>query len=336
MAIKNENEIKQLVNTGENGFHEAIGENIRTFSRFIQTSSDRNAAEHNPKSYSSPGGHYLAEMDNLRSSAVGIRKIHLRRLAVFCVRLAAAPYEGKEISFEVHRFSPDNPIDRQCIQDLKKREDWKNAPEQILQMKIGGLVCGSFIPEWKCFLPAAGFQDTSPYGQSLEEYLQSNPHVRSRCRALVETMLANGAYPDVFRELLDDLGDGVARVGERPGAADEELERAGRAPGVEQRHAGVAESLGGLLGAAERAREARGDREAEDLVAGVEVAAERGLEGRGADGLGAHDDVAAVAAALPHEALRVAHAAGHVAHRQHVDAELGGLVAGEAAGGVGD
>lgn len=206
MAIKNENEIKQLVNTGENGFHEAIGENIRTFSRFIQTSSDRNAAEHNPKSYSSPGGHYLAEMDNLRSSAVGIRKIHLRRLAVFCVRLAAAPYEGKEISFEVHRFSPDNPIDRQCIQDLKKREDWKNAPEQILQMKIGGLVCGSFIPEWKCFLPAAGFQDTFPCGQSPKEYLQSNPHVRSRCRALVETMLANGAYPDVFRELLDDMG----------------------------------------------------------------------------------------------------------------------------------
>ena len=47
MAIKNANEIKQLVNTGKNGFHEVIGENIRTFSRFIQTSSDRTAAEHN-------------------------------------------------------------------------------------------------------------------------------------------------------------------------------------------------------------------------------------------------------------------------------------------------
>lgn len=209
MALLKTKEINQVVNSSINGFYEMKGLSIRDMAGQIQTSASASAShvEQNPRTVSSPLGYIIAFMKNALSSDPGIREVNEMRMKVLYIKWAETAYSGQPVEFRVHKYAEEDALEQQCITDMKNRAGWSMDPQRLLEMYIDGHACGVFVPEWKCFVPAAGFRDRDVLqGQTPEDYLNANPHVRDRLRAMLGMMLSNGANRPVLETILAQLG----------------------------------------------------------------------------------------------------------------------------------
>ena len=210
MALVNAKEIQEARNNEKNGVVQLEGMDIKELGRLHNTSASNEHMAQNPKSIARPSAHMDAWKINVRSQDADIRKASKISLKTLYILWGEAAYRGSKVEFVIHRYDSKNPLDRQCIFNAEQMEGWKEAPEQLLEMYIDGRVCGVFDPDWKCFVPAAGFRDKEIHGMNPDTYLDTRPHVKERCRALVQKMIENGAFDNVLGELLEDFGGALS------------------------------------------------------------------------------------------------------------------------------
>lgn len=210
MALVNAKEIQEARNNEKNGFIQLEEMGIQESDRLEKTSASNEHMAQNPKSIARPSAHMDAWKKNVRSQDADIRKASKISLKTLYILWGEAAYRGSKVEFVIHRYDSKNPLDRQCILNAEQMEGWKEAPEQLLEMYIDGRVCGVFDPDWKCFVPAAGFRDKEIHGMNPDAYLDTRPHVKERCRALVQKMIENGACDNVLGELLEDFGGALS------------------------------------------------------------------------------------------------------------------------------
>lgn len=206
MAILNCPQIRRVLNTSRNGFFEITGVNIQEMAKLIQTAAGNGNAGQNPKSIASPAGELFAIYENMLCQNPKIKSAYMLYSKVLYARLAATAYRGEKVSFRTHTFDSNNALEIQCVKDFRKREGWKEDSEHLVEMCIDNRVCGVFVPTAGCFIPAAGFRETMLYGYSPEKYLADNPHVKNRYRAILTTVLNNGADKNIIGYLLSEVG----------------------------------------------------------------------------------------------------------------------------------
>lgn len=217
MAFSNNNKkIAELRNSEDNeGFIDADGVIIRECADFIATSADGDNTCQNAKNISNTFGNILAWLLNAVSADPAISAVNVTQLLVMYLYLADAPYKGYPVEYRLHTFDPANPIEAKCISDLKRMRILKDEtgmekdPESILELSVKGRVIGMYFPKWKCFVPGTGFRESAIYGLTPAVFMKENPHAAHRCRAILTTLLENGAFPQVLEKALEYMGGPV-------------------------------------------------------------------------------------------------------------------------------
>lgn len=216
MAFSKEHRsIAQLKNLESLGFADMDGITIRECAEMIMTPADVENTLQNPKNISNAFGNIIAWLLNAASADPSISGINAEELLIMYLYLAEAPYKGHAVEFNIHTFNPAHPIDNKCIIDLKKLKvdetdtGMEKQPDSILQLSVKNRVIGMYYPKWKCFIPGTGFRETHIYGMTPYEFMDANPHVKHRCRAILTNMLASGSDATMIGKVLEQIGGPV-------------------------------------------------------------------------------------------------------------------------------
>ncbi len=169
----------------------------------------------NPKNISSTLGHMIAWKENAASPEPTVSRESDEELLAMYLYLAQAPYRGWTVEYRFHTFGPDNYIDRQCGADLYRMGRGSSyaaggqaEPGGVMELVIDHCAVGLYVPEWRCFMPGAGFHDLMSADMSGEP----EPYVIHRCRAILTGLLEYGAKSEVIGRLLERIG---GRLSER-------------------------------------------------------------------------------------------------------------------------
>lgn len=227
---KDHKTIDQLRNVEINGFADVDGTTIREAADLIKTPADAENTQQNAKNISNTFGNIIAWLLNAACEDPDIANVNVRQFLLMYLYLADAPYKGHKVEYNLHTFDPSNPIDSKCISDLKKLKvdgadtGMEKQPECILQLAVNGRVIGMYYPKWKSFIPGTGFTEPCIYGMDPDKFMDANPHVTDRCRAILTNMLDHGADPNVIGKILDSIGgrlsdDDMAMYRAEPAAA---------------------------------------------------------------------------------------------------------------------
>lgn len=204
--------IEQLGNVEVNGFADINGTTIRESADLIMTPADAENTQQNAKNISNTFGNIIAWLLNAASEDPNIAGVNIGQLRIMYLMLAAAPYKGYKVEYKLHTFDPSNPIDNKCISDLKrlKVDEADTGMEKkygsILQLVVDGRVIGMYYPKWRLFIPGVGFTELCIDGMDFNEFMDANPHVTHRCRAIFTNMLDHGANPNVIHKVLNSIG----------------------------------------------------------------------------------------------------------------------------------
>lgn len=202
--------INNAKNSEIDGCIDLDGVTIQEAADLIMTAASNEDTQQNPKNISNVFGNIQAWGVNVHSSNKDIANKNANYMKAMYTYLADAKYKGKEVEYRIHIFNEKNSIEKKCISDLKKLQGWKQSPESVLELLIGGSAIGIFNPEWKCFIPGAGFREKFAYGDPIETYLEANPHVKKRCRAILSILIKNGADTKVIGDILAELGGEIS------------------------------------------------------------------------------------------------------------------------------
>ncbi|MDO5131627.1 MAG: hypothetical protein Q4D81_01435 [Eubacteriales bacterium] len=219
MAIKNHPAVQKLSNGPAKPFYTISNMEIHEVGKELiqRASTDQNAAK-NSGNIPSPFGESIALTDNILNPREEIRNDALQDILVMYIRLAEASFTGEKVTFHVRKFDKAKKLDAPCIRDLEKEDGWKSASDRLLDLRIDDVVNGIFMPNYVCFIPSAGFcedLDTNRkkndgtvkiHGEGIRDFLVRRPEVKNRCRAILSTMIGNGADERILSPLLEMLG----------------------------------------------------------------------------------------------------------------------------------
>ena len=217
--VKDHQEIQVIQNGTVSDFYQVHGMNIaQVGEELIQRAVANQNAALDSRSVPSPFGESIALVKNILNSNKAVSDEANLKTLIMYLRMSETAYTGDDISFHIRNFDESNSLDAPCIRDMKRLDGWKNDPDKVLYFRINNEVCGIFMPNHACFLPSAGFCEdieketkdnigrTMIHGTTLEDFIAERPEIKNRCRALLETMIENGADNKILSPLLENLG----------------------------------------------------------------------------------------------------------------------------------